>query len=52
MSEAIPHFITVSADMPGIDNLSFAVLATFVVVSLLAWLGSVDDPGAPNGTGL
>jgi hypothetical protein len=49
MWDEVPRMVSIAAELPAIDNLSFVVLATFVTVLLLAWLNGFDDPRTPNG---
>jgi hypothetical protein len=51
MWDSVPRVISIAAELPAMDNLSFVLLATFVTVSLLAWLSGFDDPRTPTGTG-
>lgn len=51
MWDDVPRVISVSAELPAMDNLSFVVLATFVTVVLLAWLNGFDDPRTPDSAG-
>jgi hypothetical protein len=51
MWDAVPRVVSISAELPAIDNLSFVLLATFVTVSLLGWLSGFDDPRTPKGAG-
>jgi len=45
----VPRVISVAAELPAMDNLSFVVLATFATVLLLAWLNGFNDPRSPDG---
>ena len=49
MWDDVPRVISVAAELPAMDNLSFIMLATFVTVVLLAWLNGFNDPRASDG---
>jgi len=52
MWNSVPRVISVAADIPAMDNLSFVMLATFVTVLLLGWLNGFDNPRRPHDAGL
>jgi len=48
MWDDVSRVISVAAELPAMDNLSFVMLATFATVVLLAWLNGFNDPRASD----